>query len=88
MDAQELVVLGDAFRSRSGAGLWLGRTNVVLVRHGFAPSDSSHAHHICDGIPLARVCDDCRKTKLARYRPEILTGYDEGDVDEAIESEY
>ena len=49
------------------------------------PSWWEHDYH---GIPLARVCDDCRKTKLARYRPEILTGYDEGDVDEAIESEY
>jgi hypothetical protein len=39
------------------------------------------------GIPLARVCDRCRKQKLSRYRPEILSGYDQGDVDEPIEAE-
>lgn len=43
--------------------------------------------HDYQGIPLCRVCDNCRETKLARYRPEILTGYDQGDVDEAIEAE-
>lgn len=37
------------------------------------------------GIPLCRVCDDCRDEKLGRYRPEILTGYDQSDVDEPIE---
>lgn len=25
------------------------------------------------GIPLARVCVDCRKQKLNKYRPEVLT---------------
>lgn len=39
------------------------------------------------GIPLARVCDDCRKQKLSSYRPEILRGYTQVDVDEPIESE-
>lgn len=39
------------------------------------------------GIPLCRVCDICREQKLARYRPEILTGYDQNDVDEPIEPE-
>jgi hypothetical protein len=24
------------------------------------------------GIPLAKVCDKCRKTKLAGYRPDVL----------------
>lgn len=37
------------------------------------------------GIELCKVCDRCRKAKLARYRPEILSGYDQGDVDEPIE---
>lgn len=41
--------------------------------------------HDAHGIPLCRVCDDCRAHKLARYRPEILTGYTEHDVDEPIE---
>ncbi len=37
------------------------------------------------GIPLVRVCDRCEREKLARYRPEILTGYVQSDVDEPIE---
>lgn len=40
------------------------------------------------GIPLARVCDKCRADKLSRFRPEILTGYDQSDVDEPIEPDY
>jgi hypothetical protein len=39
------------------------------------------------GIELCRVCDKCKKEKLAKYRPEILTGYDQSDVDEPIEAE-
>lgn len=39
------------------------------------------------GIPLCRVCDDCEKEKLGRYRPEILNHYDENDVDEPIEAD-
>lgn len=37
------------------------------------------------GIELCRVCDDCEAEKLARYRPEIITGYDQSDVDEDID---
>lgn len=37
------------------------------------------------GIPLCRVCDNCEKEKLSRYRPEVLGYYDEDDVDEPIE---
>ena len=39
------------------------------------------------GIPLCRVCSECREVKLSRYRPEILTGYDQTDVDEPIEGD-
>lgn len=39
------------------------------------------------GIYLCKVCDNCVKEKLSRYRPEILTGYDQSDVDEPIEAE-
>lgn len=39
------------------------------------------------GIPLCRVCDACEKEKLSRYRPEILSGYDQSDVDEPIEED-
>ena len=41
--------------------------------------------HDAQGIPLCRVCDACRAKKLERYRPEILTGYTQADVDEPIE---
>lgn len=37
------------------------------------------------GIPLCKVCDECRSEKLGHYRPEILHGYDQSDVDEPIE---
>lgn len=39
------------------------------------------------GIELCRVCSVCEKEKLAQYRPEILRGYNELDVDEPIEPE-
>jgi hypothetical protein len=39
------------------------------------------------GIPLCRVCDDCIEEKLGRYRPEILSGYSQADVDEPIDAE-
>lgn len=38
------------------------------------------------GIPLARVCDDCRERKLARYRPDVLTDSNYW-ADEPIEAE-
>jgi len=37
------------------------------------------------GIELCRCCDKCKKEKLSKYRPEILTGYGQSDVDEPIE---
>jgi hypothetical protein len=43
--------------------------------------------HDAQGIPLCRVCDVCCDEKLSRYRPEILTGYSQADVDEPIEPE-
>jgi hypothetical protein len=39
------------------------------------------------GIPLVRVCKRCKKVKLSRYRPEILSGYDQSDVSESIEED-
>lgn len=38
------------------------------------------------GIPLARVCDKCRKQKLSGYRPEVLTNPNY-ECDEPIEPE-
>ena len=39
------------------------------------------------GIPLAKVCDKCEREKLKGYRPEVLKGYNQSDVDEPIEPE-
>lgn len=39
------------------------------------------------GIFLCYVCSQCREEKLSGYRPEILTGYDQSDVDEPIEED-
>ena len=43
--------------------------------------------HDAQGIPLCRVCEFCESEKLGRYMPQILTGYDQGDVDEPIDGE-
>ena len=37
------------------------------------------------GIFLTRVCEKCVDVKLSQYRPEILSGYFQADVDEPIE---
>ena len=55
-------------------------------RHVCNPADSWWEYD-AQGIPLCRVCDQCREAKLARFRPEILTGYDQSHVDEPIEEE-
>ena len=38
------------------------------------------------GIPLCRVCDKCRKEKLKRYRPDVLSDANYW-ADEPIEPE-
>ena len=47
--------------------------------------DDSYWEYDAQGIPLCRVCDSCREEQLSRYRPEILSGYSQADVDEPIE---
>lgn len=42
--------------------------------------------HDARGIPLARVCTDCRKAKLKGYRPEVLTD-PSYEADETIDPE-
>ena len=39
------------------------------------------------GIPLCKACSKCRRRKLAGFRPEIISGYSQVDVDEPIEPE-
>lgn len=55
--------------------------------NGQQSSESSWWEYDAQRIPLCRVCDKCREEKLAQYRPEILEGYDQSDVDEPIEEE-
>lgn len=54
-------------------------------RHYHTKGDGSWWEYDARGIPLTRVCEECRKLKLSKYRPCILTGYDQNDVDEPIE---
>ena len=52
---------------------------------GEQSNDPSWWESDAQNIPLCRVCSKCRKEKLSRYRPEILNGYTQADVDEDIE---
>ena len=49
--------------------------------------ESSWWEYDAQGIPLCRVCRLCKEAKLSRYRPCILTGYDQSDVDEPIDGD-
>ncbi len=51
------------------------------------PGDGSWWARDAQGIELCRVCSHCEAEKLSRYRPEILSGYDQSDVDEPIEAD-
>jgi hypothetical protein len=48
---------------------------------------SSWWEYDAHGIELCKVCVVCKEEKLSHYRPEILTGYSQQDVDEPIEPE-
>lgn len=56
-------------------------------RKGIPSTEPSWWEHDAQGIPLCRVCARCKREKLAAYRPEILSGYDELDVDEPINAD-
>jgi hypothetical protein len=49
-------------------------------------TDGSWWENDARGIPLARVCQKCKKAKLSKFRPEVLT---DGNyhADEPIDSE-
>lgn len=57
-----------------------------LAEHRCEPGESWWEND-AQGIPLSRVCPQCYDAKMAKYRPEILTGYSQADVDEPIEPE-
>ena len=56
---------------------------IVICEH----SGDSWWEYDAQGIPLARVCDKCVDAVLSKYRPEILSGYSQSDVDESIEEQ-
>lgn len=62
-------------------------TNDELARHPHEPGDGSWWENDGRGIPLCRVCAECRDVKLSKYRPEILRPYSERDVDEPIDGD-
>lgn len=49
--------------------------------------EDSERQYDAQGIYLCRTCHKCHKEKMSRFRPEILTGYNQSDVDEPIEAE-
>lgn len=54
---------------------------------GVLSKEPSWWAHDAQGIPLCRVCDDCKVEKLKHYRPVILSGYTQDDVNEPIEGD-
>lgn len=56
-------------------------------RGGVVSTEPSWWAHDARGIPLCRVCSDCEDEKLSKYRPEILSGYTQHDVDEPIDND-
>lgn len=54
---------------------------------GVPSKEPSYWAHDAQGIPLCRVCDDCKVEKLSHYRPVILAGYTQDDVNEPIEGD-
>jgi hypothetical protein len=60
---------------------------INLDEHECDPDGYSWPEYDAQRIYLCRVCEVCEEAKLARYRPEILTGYTQSDVDEPIEPE-
>lgn len=54
--------------------------------HNHTKYDGSWWVRDARGIPLARVCAECKPDKLKRFRPEVLTNPNY-KVDEPIEPE-
>lgn len=43
------------------------------MAHQHTKGDGSWWENDARGIPLARVCAECREEKLAQFRPEVLS---------------
>jgi hypothetical protein len=75
----------DSFVAYDFQALISGDKRCELAR--VAPASRAGGSTTAQNIPLARVCEDCRATTLAKYRPEILRPYTQADVDEPIEAD-
>lgn len=62
---------------------------LCIADNGVCRESGEYMYWVNDaqGIPLAKVCSVCEEEKLKGFRPEILTGYTQADVDEPIEPE-
>ena len=65
----------------------MARMNDVDLEHHQCERAQSWWEKDAQGIPLCRVCNECREAKLQRYRLEILSGYNQLDVDEPVEGD-
>lgn len=57
------------------------------LRYHMCDPNESWPEHDAQGIYLCRCCNECFEVKLSQYRPEILEGYTQEDVNEPIEPE-
>jgi hypothetical protein len=58
-----------------------------IVAHQCAQGESDIAYD-ARGIPLCRVCAHCRKDRLSKYRPEVLTDSNYDTFGEQIDEDY
>ena len=54
-------------------------------RYGEHKGNDVRRVYDAQNIYLCKVCSLCETAKLAEYRPEILSGYDQSDVDEPLD---
>ncbi len=57
----------------------------TMPEHRHQKGDGSWWANDAQGIPLRRVCDECVGELRKHYRPEVLDGYSQADMDEPIE---
>lgn len=57
-----------------------------MTKHKHVKGDGSWWENDARGIPLARVCSDCRDEKLLEFRSEVLTNANY-ETNEPIEPE-
>ncbi len=63
--------------------------NGERLRHECPCGSGEHkeAQYDAQNIFLCYTCDQCHHQKMSQYRPCILSGYTQADVDEPIDAE-